>query len=70
MSTQPRMSAPIGRLKIRPSARKRVASSIGRVQAAETPCDAQADETSVPEEQSALPHYYPFAPRLCDDGED
>jgi hypothetical protein len=47
-----------------------VASSIGRVQAAETPRDVEADETSVSEEESALPHYYPFAPRLCDDGED
>jgi len=70
MSTQPRISAPIGRLKIRTPARKRLASSIGRVQAAETPSDAEADETSVPEEESALPHYYPFAPRLGDDGDD
>ncbi len=70
MTTQPRMSAPIGRLNIRTSARKRAASSVGRVRASEPPCDAEPDETGASELEEALPRYYPFAPRLTDDGDD
>ncbi|MGB5413606.1 MAG: hypothetical protein WBM75_08995 [Polyangiales bacterium] len=70
MSTQPRISAPIGRLRIRASARKRVASSVGRVQAAEPACDAEADENGASEREDALRRYYPFAPRLAEDGDE
>ena len=70
MSTQPRMSAPIGRLDIRTSARKRVSSSIALAQASEPPCDSKADGTGAAEEESALPHYYPFAPRRSDRADD
>lgn len=70
MSTRPRISAPIGRLKIRASARKRAASSIGRVQAAEPLCDAELVEESAPRQDETLPRYYPFAPRIVDDSED
>ena len=70
MTTQPRMSAPIGRLNIRSSARKRAASSVGRVQAAEPPCNAEADETGASEREEALPRYYPFAPCLADAGDE
>lgn len=70
MSTQPRISAPIGRLDIRTSARKKAASSVALVQAAEPPCDLEADAKGEAEEESALPRYYPFAPCRSDDGED
>jgi len=70
MSTQPRMSAPIGRLNIRTSPRKRAASSVGRVQAAEPSCDLEADENGVFEREDALPRYYPFAPRRSDDADE
>jgi len=64
------MSAPIGRLKIRQAARKRAASSIGRVQASEPPCDAELVEESLARRDEGLPRYYPFAPRLVDAGDD
>jgi hypothetical protein len=64
------MSAPIGRLDIRTSAKKRAPSSVALVQAAEPPCDSEGDRTGAVEEESALPHYYPFAPRRSNDGDD
>ena len=70
MSTQPRMSAPIGRLDIRTSARKKVSSSVALGQASEAPCDSNADGAGAPEQESALPHYYPFAPSPSDRGDD
>jgi hypothetical protein len=70
MSTQPRISAPIGRVEIRTSARKRSASSIGRVQAAELPCDVEDQEEVASGDDGARRRYYPFAPRAADDSED
>jgi len=70
MSTQPRISAPIGRLKIRASARKRAASSVGRVQTAEPSRDLEVDETGVFDREDAPPRYYPFAPRRSDDADE
>jgi hypothetical protein len=67
MSTQPRISAPIGRLKIRASARKRVASAVARLQASEPSCESEAAESIAPERENAVRRYYPFAPRLVDD---
>ncbi len=70
MSTRPRISAPIGRMQIRGPARKKAESSVGRVQAAEPACDLEADNDEMSEQEDAPPHYYPFAPRLTDDGDD
>ena len=70
MSTQPRISAPIGRLKIRASPRKKAESSVGRIQAAEPACDLEADDHGMSEQENTPPRYYPFAPRLTDDRDD
>ena len=61
------MSAPIGRLKIRQSARKRVASAIGPVQASEPHCELEVADETVARQDDALPRYYPFAPSLIGD---
>ena len=68
MSTRPRMSAAIGRMKIRATAHKRRSSQVNHVQALEIPYEA-ADEgqAAAPQTDDALPRYYPFAPRLSDD---
>jgi len=70
MSSKPRMSAPIGRLQIRTSARRRSASSVGRLQAAEPPCDAELTDEGEARQDHTVPRFYPFAPRLVDDCDD
>jgi hypothetical protein len=71
MSTQPRMSAPIGRLKIRTSeARKRSVSGSGRWTSVGPPVDAESNDTDERAEEEGGRLYYPFAPRQNEDGRD
>jgi hypothetical protein len=55
---------------IRTSARKKAPSSVGLIQAAEPSSDLDDDEKAVAEQEDAPPRYYPFAPRLTDDGDE
>ena len=62
------MSAAIGRMKIRATARKRRSSAVKHVQAVEIPYEAADEpEAAAPQADDTLPRYYPFAPRLSDD---
>ncbi len=71
MTTQPRMSAPIGRLQIRPSeGRKRCGSGAGRWQPATPPTDAAATEADEARDESGCPRFYPFPLRLTDERDD
>jgi len=67
MSTQPRMSAPIARVRIKASERKRRPSGAGRWRPTDPPveADTRGHEELVPE--STHPPFYPFP--LRDDGE-
>jgi len=67
MSTQPRMSAPIGRLQMKTSeARNRRASGLGRWSAAEPPVEAEASESEEASLESTHPPFYPFPLRRSD----
>ena len=71
MTTQPRMSAPIGRLRIRTSeGRKRRASGAGAWKAADPPLDAEAAEADEAGEDDDRPRFYPFALRPTDGSDD
>ncbi len=71
MTTQPRMSAPIGRLQIRTSERrKRRASGASRWRPAETPVDAEVTEADEAREEGECPRFYPFALRVTDESND
>ncbi len=71
MTTQPRMSAPIGRLQIRTGeGRKRRASGSGRWQPAELHVEADVTEPDEAREEGECPRFYPFAPRIADDSGD
>jgi len=71
MTTQPRISAPIGRLRIRTSeARKRPASGTGRWQPAEPPMDVEGAEPDEARDEGGCPRFYPFALLAADDGDD
>lgn len=70
MSTQPRMSAPIGRLRIKTAeGRKRKGSGLGRWRPADPPAEPEVREAEASEPESTHPPFYPFAPRLSGDGE-
>lgn len=63
MKTQPRMSAPIGRLQITTKEhRGRRASQSGRWRSADPPMDGEVSEAEQAQPQSTHPPYYPFAP--------
>ena len=64
------MSTHIGRLQIRASARRRSASSVGRVQAAEPACEAEVTDEGEARQDHTVPRFYPFTPRLVDDCDD
>lgn len=68
MSTKPRMSAPIGRIRVNTSERKRSATGAGRWRPTDPPVEAEAlrEEESVSE--SNHPPFYPFP--LRDFGDD
>jgi len=71
MTTQPRMSAPIGRLRIRTSeARKRRASGAGRWQSVEAPTEAEVTEADETPAEGECPRFYPFPLRATDDRND
>jgi len=62
MNTQPRMSAPIGRLRVRTSkARKRNASGTGRWRPADCPTDAEVTDGEEARNDDERPRFYPFA---------
>ncbi|MGB8330523.1 MAG: hypothetical protein WCE62_10380 [Polyangiales bacterium] len=61
MSTQPRMSAPIGRLRIRTSeGRARGGSNTGRWKSADSPTDSEVSEVAEARRDDARPRFYPF----------
>ena len=70
MTTQPRMSAPIGRLRISTAeGRKRQASGSGRWRAADPPMEADVTEADEAHPESTPPPFYPFPLRSRDDGD-
>jgi len=71
MTTQPRMSAPIGRLRIRASeARKRRGSAVGQALSVEPPREAELADADEARAESGCPRFYPFALRSNDDNGD
>ena len=71
MTTQPRMSAPIGRLRIRTSeGRQRRVSGSGRWQPAEAPVEAEVTEADEACAESDCPRFYPFPLRVTDQSDD
>lgn len=71
MTTQPRMSAPIGRLRIRTSeGRTRRASGTGGWKPADPPMEGEVTEADEAREDGARPRFYPFPLRAADDSED
>jgi hypothetical protein len=71
MTTQPRMSAPIGRLRIRASeARKRRGSGAGHALSVESPREADLTEADEAGAESGCPRFYPFALRSNEDNGD
>jgi hypothetical protein len=71
MRTQPRMSAPIGRLEIRTSkARKRRTSGTGRWSPAEPAVEGESNPSGETPTEESKRRYYPFAPSSRDDGHD
>ena len=70
MSTQPRISAPIGRLQIKTSkARHRRASGLARWRTADPPCEAQNGAPETESAEGKHPSFYPFPLRAPDDDE-
>ena len=68
MTTQPRMSAPIGRLRINTAeSRRRRKSGAGRWKAADPPMEAEVTETGEMEGDSTHPPFYPFPLRATND---
>ena len=71
MTTQPRMSAPIGRLRIRTSeGRRRGDSGSGRWKPAEAPVEAEVTEAAETRAEGECPRFYPFPLRVIDDSND
>ena len=61
MSTQPRMSAPIGRLRINTSeGRESRPSGTGRWRSADPPSEGEVAEAEEPLTESSHPSFYPF----------
>ena len=70
MTTQPRMSSPIGRLRIKTAGeRRRRASGSGRWQPAKAPGEADIQGAEAGETESRHPSFYPFPLRATDDDE-
>lgn len=68
MSTQPRISAPIGRLRMKTSGgSKRRGSGVGRWTPAEPPTEASASEADTELSDSTHPPFYPFPLRATED---
>ena len=68
MSTKPRMSAPIGRLRINTGeGRRRRGSGAGPWRPAEPPREAQMEEAEETLVESTHPPFYPFPLRVTDD---
>ncbi len=71
MTTQPRMSAPIGRLRIRASeGRKRRASGAGRWKPVEASVQAEVTEADEACAEGECPRFYPFPLRVTDESND
>ncbi len=71
MTTQPRMSAPIGRLQIRTSeARSRRSSGSGQWQAAEATVEVEVNDAEEARAEDGCPRFYPFAPRISEESDD
>ena len=71
MTTQPRMSAPIGRLRIRTSeARKRRISAAGGWQPGEPPIETEVTEVDEDPDEGGCPRFYPFGLLTTDDSND
>jgi len=71
MTTQPRMSAPIGRLRIRTAeGRKRRASGSGDWKPADRLRDAEVSDADEAAESDARPRFYPFPLRSADENDD
>lgn len=66
MATQPRMSAPIGRVRIKTQGKKAASGQCWR--AADPPVDAEVEAEEV-EAGPRPPRFYPFAPRSRGDDE-
>ena len=60
MATRPRMSAPIGRVRIKTSERKRRATGMGRWRPTDPPVDMDAQGHEELEADSTHPPFYPF----------
>ena len=68
MTTQPRMSAPIGRLRINTAeGRKRRGSGAGRWRPADPPIESEVEEPT--QAESTHPPFYPFPLRTTNDGD-
>ena len=71
MTTQPRMSAPIGRLQIRTSEhRTRRTSRAGRWKPVEAPAEVGVGEGDEARAAGECPRFYPFALRVTDESSD
>ena len=68
MSRKPRMSAPIGRVRITTSERKRRATGAGRWRPTDPPVEAETRRAEEPVSESTHPPFYPFP--LRDSGEE
>ena len=71
MTTQPRMSAPIGRVRIRSSeGRNRRGSGVGHWQPADPPLEAEVTEADDARDERGHPPFYPFPLRGTDESDD
>ena len=71
MSTQPRISAPIARVRIRTSeGRRRRASTSGRWKPTEPPCEVEVSESDESTSQDLRPRFYPFPLRAGNDNDE
>ncbi|MFZ1866773.1 MAG: hypothetical protein WAU39_21305 [Polyangiales bacterium] len=70
MKTQPRMSAPIGRMRIGTSeSRTRRDSGTGRWRPADPPTEADVTEATEAGQEAGPPRFYPFPLRSTDSTE-
>jgi hypothetical protein len=69
MTTRPRMSAPIARVRIKTSERKRRATGARRWRPTDPPFEADARSHDQSASESSHPPFYPFPLDRGDDGE-
>ena len=70
MTTQPRMSSPIGRLRIKTAeGGRRPGSGVGRWRPAESPAEGEMQEPEAGAAKSGHPSFYPFPLRAADQDE-